>query len=301
MKKFQYILEMILVKAMMTLFSAMSFETASNIGGWLGKFIGKKLKVNKTARKNIKLAMPELPESRVEEILLGMWDNLGRIVTEYSHLAKMKDDKIRELIKTEGTKNLEYFAREEAGFLMAGHFGNWEMITAIPYLEKMNLHIVYRKANNPYVDKLILKIRERYKFSASAKGSVGARQIIQSLRQNKKILMLVDQKQNDGISVPFFGVPAMTAPAIANLSLKYDCNIYPARIIRVEKTKFRFVMYPPIHFIKTENERKDILNLMTKINSIIEEWVRETPEQWFWVHNRWPKDAFRRENDYNLY
>jgi hypothetical protein len=32
---------------------------------------------------------------------------------------------------------------------------------------------------------------------------------------------------NDGIPVPFFGRPAMTAPALAVLALRFDCDVLP--------------------------------------------------------------------------
>ncbi len=289
MKKLLHIIEAGLVRLLISIFGIMPFATASNIGGFLGRKLGRLLKVNTTARNNIKRAMPELSEARVEEILVGMWDNLGRVMTEFAHMNRMTLKKIDELITVEGQENLDALSQTNGGFLMTGHFGNWEMIPATSFRKACPLHIVYRKANNPYVDKIVCKMREHYQVSASAKGSVGARQIIKAIKQGKHILMLVDQKQNDGIAVPFFGIHAMTAPGIATMALRYDCPIFPARLERVNGTKFKFTAYPAIKIEKTGNEQQDILNVMININSILESWIRERPEQWFWVHNRWPK------------
>ncbi len=289
MKKLLHILEAILVQIIVFISGRLPFAIASNIGGFLGKKIGPLLSVNKTAYKNIKRAMPELNEQQIQYILSGMWDNLGRVVTEFAHMGKLSTKSIDKIVTITGKENLELMKKNGASFVLTAHFANWEMVATTLYHNDSPLHIVYRKANNPYVDNIICKAREKYQRLASAKGTIGARQIIKSIQQGNCIGMLVDQKQNDGIEVPFFGIPAMTAPAIANLSLKYNVPIYPIKVTRIENYKFNVNIEPPINFVPTGNSKEDTLNLMIKINQILESWVRKTPEQWFWVHNRWPK------------
>ena len=95
--------------------------------------------------------------------------------------------------------------------------------------------------------------------------------------------MLVDQKMNDGIAVPFFGVPAMTAPAIAQLALRYDLPILPAYVLRKSGAHFEAHMFPALEYEKTGDAEKDTLAIMTAINQMLEGWIRAHPEQWFWV------------------
>ena len=56
--------------------------------------------------------------------------------------------------------------------------------------------------------------------------------------------MLVDQKMNDGIAVPFFGRDAMTAPALAQIALKFRCPVVPAKVERIKGARFRIIVYP---------------------------------------------------------
>jgi KDO2-lipid IV(A) lauroyltransferase len=74
------------------------------------------------------------------------------------------------------------------------------------------------------------------------------------------------------------------------LSLKYDVPVFMSRITRKDGAHFHMTIDPPFHFDKTGDDEKDVLAAMTKINGIVENWIRETPGQWFWVHRRWPKD-----------
>jgi KDO2-lipid IV(A) lauroyltransferase len=100
--------------------------------------------------------------------------------------------------------------------------------------------------------------------------------------------MLVDQKLNDGIPVPFFGRDAMTAPALAILALRFDCSVVPIRMVRLNGARFRMISEPPLPLPKTGNAEADRRTLMIAVNQVVERWIREHPEQWLWVHRRWP-------------
>jgi KDO2-lipid IV(A) lauroyltransferase len=101
--------------------------------------------------------------------------------------------------------------------------------------------------------------------------------------------MLVDQKMNDGIPVPFFGRDAMTAPALAAFALKFRCPVVPAHVIREKGARFRIVFQPPLEIFNSHDQHADILSTMTEVNRLIEEWVSQHPHQWMWLHKRWPE------------
>ena len=100
--------------------------------------------------------------------------------------------------------------------------------------------------------------------------------------------MLVDQKLNDGIAVPFFGRDAMTAPALAQLALKYRCPVVPARLERLDGARFRLTFQPPMELPDTGDREADVFETMRRVNAIFEDWIRARPEQWLWLHRRWP-------------
>jgi KDO2-lipid IV(A) lauroyltransferase len=99
--------------------------------------------------------------------------------------------------------------------------------------------------------------------------------------------MLVDQKMNDGIAVPFMGRDAMTA-AVARLALSFNCPIVAGRIERLGGAHFRATLEPPITLFRSDDRERDVYNVMVQINAAIERWVRAQPGQWLWLHNRWP-------------
>ncbi|MFI4988671.1 MAG: lysophospholipid acyltransferase family protein, partial [Alphaproteobacteria bacterium] len=86
---------------------------------------------------------------------------------------------------------------------------------------------------------------------------------------------------------PFFGHDAMTAPAIARLALRFNCPIVPVLVERLRGARFRFTVMPPLHAVDTGDVAADVLATMTRINGMIESWIRARPEQWLWIHRRW--------------
>ena len=142
--------------------------------------------------------------------------------------------------------------------------------------------------NNPYVDRLIKKTRLKYADACIPKGKSGARDLVRAVRAGKCIGMLTDQKMNDGISVDFMGRPAMTAPAIAQMALKYNCALIPMRAVRIGACRFRCEIFPPMEIGEDKETHANEGAIVAAVNQIYEKWIREYPEQWFWLHRRWP-------------
>jgi KDO2-lipid IV(A) lauroyltransferase len=133
-----------------------------------------------------------------------------------------------------------------------------------------------------------VEFREGSNIQMIPKGRAGARDLIRAVKERRSIAMLIDQKMNDGIEVPLLGLPAMTADAIAKLSLQYNYPIIPCQLIRLNnETEFRIKIYPALCFERTEDINKDIYAIILKINQLIGDWIKENPSQWFWFHNRW--------------
>lgn len=283
LERTKHYMEAIALKGLFALFRALPLDTASKFGGWLARMIGRFLSAHKTAKKNLLRVFPHLSESERNGIINRMWDNLGRTAAE---LVYLPDNRLLERVEIIGAEYLEQ-SQGKPTLLFSGHLGNWELLASVAQHHNRPIAGVYREANNPIVDSIISNIRSSRYLDMIPKGRQGAVKIVRAIKNNGAIAMLVDQKMNDGISVPFFGIEAMTAPAIAELALRYDTPIIPARIVRVGGANFKGIVYPPIEYQKTGNKEQDTYNIMLSINQTLENWIKEYPEQWFWVHKRW--------------
>lgn len=282
--------EAALVWLLYHLLRRLSVDASSALGGWLGRTFGYPLPVTRRARRNLKLAFPDWSDDKVEQTLRRMWDNLGRVAGEYPHLDKFGYGP-GERVEIEGVEHLLSLRDDgKPGIFFSAHCGNWELGGLSAARNGLPITLIYRAANNPLVNWIFAKGRAAVAgIDVIPKGSSGARQALARLKQGGHLGMLIDQKMNDGIAVPFFGRDAMTAPALAAFALKFKCPVVPAHAVRQKGARFRIIFQPPLEIAETGEMHADILAIMTQVNRLIEDWVLDHPDQWMWLHNRWPK------------
>lgn len=272
------------------LFRILPVDVASAIGGLLARTIGPSLSVSDRAIVNLKRVYPDKSPSEITKIVKGMWDNLGRTAAEYPHAARIntigpdaravvdRDDIFQNMVDRDGPC-----------IIVSGHFANWEILPASAAQRGLRAVLVYRAANNPLVDWLFRRRKGHAEASIAPKGIRGARILLKAMKEGKTVGILADQKMNDGIPVPFFGKDVMTAPALAELALRFGCPVVPVHVVRTKGARFKVVVEEPIEVMASGDRAADVLALMTQVNKRMERWVREAPEQWLWLHNRWPK------------
>jgi len=175
----------------------------------------------------------------------------------------------------------------KGGIVFSAHLGSWDVVALGVGQIIPNTANVYRPLNNPIVDRMVQNARAK-SGGFVGKGMQGARAMIAGLSQGRHFAMLVDQKMNDGIPVPFFGREAMTAPALARFAIRAGVPIVPCRCERLGGARFRLTFYPPVVPASSGKEANDVAETMAEVNEIIEGWITERPEQWLWVHSRWP-------------
>ena len=269
-------------------FGRLPLYAASALGGALARWIGPHLGISRRARRNLRAALPELSPAQIERIIRGMWDNLGRVAAEYPQLRHIRVFEAGGRVETRGIEHLDRaLAAGRRVVMFGGHLANWEIAALAAGQYGIDIAQIYRAANNPLVDRMVARLRGGT-GELIPKGAVAARRAVAALRRGAHVSLLADQKLNDGIAVPFFGRPAMTAPALALLALRFDCAVLPARVERLEGAHFRLTLYPPLDLPRSGDRDADVAALMRTVNATLESWIRERPEQWFWVHSRWP-------------
>jgi KDO2-lipid IV(A) lauroyltransferase len=280
---------------MIGFFKLFGVERGSALGGWLGRNVFYRTGISNRARDNLAHAYPEKSDAEREAIIVEMWDNLGRTIAEYAHLSqfKLKGDNPR--LTVTGTEHSDAAIASGKGVIfISGHFANWEMMPFTAHQLGYESGEVYRPLNNPYVDRWMVRQRmENGPAQQIAKGAQGTKRIFTLLRGGKSILLLADQKTNEGLPAPFFGRDAMTTPAPAALALKLGAIILPASNERLGGARFRMTVHPPVEFTPSGDHDRDIHQLTILITEAIEQMVRYRPSQWLWIHRRWPKEGER--------
>ena len=281
------------ISAGLWLLRLLPLDWASALGGFALRGIGPLLPVSRVGRSNLQAAFPERGPHEIEEILRGVWDNLGRTGAEYAQLDLIYDTDT--LGPVEGGRiqavGVEQFVnlREDGkpAIIFTAHCGNWELLPIGAERHGLPVVVFYRPPNNPFAADLVKRIRSRSMGRLLPKGMLGTVAAANALEQGAHLGMLVDQYYGLGLDVPFFGRPARTAVTLAKLARRFRCPVHGAFVERLAGARFRVVLLPPLQIEWTEDAQADIRSVMSAVNRTIEEWVRAHPEQWLWLHRRW--------------
>src|SRR5437763_16276681 len=173
---------------------ALPLDAASAVGGAVARWVGPRLGVSNRARRNLIAALPELSVARIEAIVRGMWDNLGRVAAEYPHLRDIRVFSPDGRVETQGIEHLDRaLAAGRPVILFGGHLGDWEIAALAAAQYGLDIAQIYRAANNPLVDRMISQFRG-HRGEFIPKGVVASRRAIAALRRGAHLALLADQK-----------------------------------------------------------------------------------------------------------
>lgn len=280
MKKLRYALEAFVLILFYGTCDLLPSAAASSIGGWIGRHIGPRLAASRKARTHLRDSLPEFSNAQIEQHITGMWDNFGRVIAEYPHLSEIGAHRVTlhgvEHIKDSLTQN-------KPVILFGAHLANWEVMAPAVYHQiGLKPGLVYRAPNNPVSDKLLDYARSLHGvLKTLPKSKSGTRQLVQALKNGESIGILIDQKYNEGIAVPFFGRPAMTSPAFVQLARKYQATLIPFQCVRKPGCHFEITFEAPLH---TDDEDTVV---MRRAHERLEAWIEARPDAWIWLHKRW--------------
>ena len=272
---------------------ALGPDRASNFLGWLMKRIAPLLSQNKTVKRNLALAFPDLSEEERDQIALASWESVGRTAGELPHLPKI-DPYAGDRVEVIGAEHLDAVEKSDKGAVfVSGHFANWEVMAAVICNRPVDCLITYRALNNPHIDRKLNQVRHDYGIGVLTPKGLGTREVMRALSKNRSVGLMNDQKFNQGLAIPFLGHEAMTAPGPSRLALKYNVPIVLMTTRRTGPARFDVTAHKPFLPEQTGDVEADVRACVEHITGLIEAEVRANPEQWFWQHRRWPKEAWR--------
>jgi Kdo2-lipid IVA lauroyltransferase/acyltransferase len=246
---------------------------------------------------NLARAFPEKPLPELIAIAKGAYRNIGIMAAEFFEIPYINRNNIQQYMDVEGMTHLKEALKQNKGVLsIVAHFGNWEMMAAAVPAVAGPMHIVYRPLDNPVLENLINWVRAAHgNVMVPKEGAV--LKAARLLGQKKIIGILIDQNMaaREGAFVNFFGRPACTTVSLAFLAMKTGAPVLPAFMIRMNDGRYKFLLQPAVELIDTGNTRRDMIANTQKFTDIIEDIVRQYPDQYFWVHQRWKTQLCQKE------
>jgi Kdo2-lipid IVA lauroyltransferase/acyltransferase len=266
-------------------------ERASALGGWLLRTLGPRTGTQRTVMRNLRIAFPDMPQAEREALALAQWEQTGRAFAETALMDILVKENRIEVVGLERLHAIRDSGRPVV--FVGGHFANVETLAATITGSGVPCQITYRAANNPYVDAQIIAARARYGVRLFApKGGDGARELLAGMARGESVALMNDQKFSEGPEVMFFGQPVNAAPGPSRLALRFGTVLQPMSVVRLTGARFRLTVYEPIELEQTGDRQGDIARGVQAITRFIEDRVRESPVDWFWVHKRWPDRVY---------
>jgi KDO2-lipid IV(A) lauroyltransferase len=275
-------------------------DRAMDFAGRMARRLGPLSGRHRIALDNLRHAYPELDEAARREIAFDMWENMARLGAEYIFLDQLFDFDPKaatpgrvEVVGAERFLSLR--DEKKPHILFTGHLGNFELLPVAAAAFDLDLAVMFRPPNNPYIADYVFSTRRSAmgRMLASAPGVAFA--LSRVLEAGGNIGVLVDQKFRNGLMTEFFGRECETSPLVARLARHFDCDVYPAHCIRLPGNRFRIELHEKLELPRGGAGAIDVQRTTQLLTDVVEGWVRETPGQWMWFHKRWEISARRRE------
>jgi KDO2-lipid IV(A) lauroyltransferase len=267
----------------------------ANFAGGFMRRIGPLFKEHRIGREQLRAAFPEKSDAEIEQILGGVWDNLGRIAIEFAHLdefcvegfGRQTPDVIT--YPPESKERYDWITKSgKATIGFAAHLANWELPGVGAKLIGVQSAVLYRRPNIGAVSNVIIKLREPLMGELIPTGLDAPVRLGRLLQSGIHVGMLADQHYSKGIEVTFFGRPCLANPLIAMLARQTELPIYGMRVVRKpDGNSFWGEVSDPVEPARDASGRIDIKGTMQAVTAVIEGWIRQYPEQWLWLHRRW--------------
>ena len=280
----------LLIKGISALSRCLPWGVAVSWGGQLGLFLYHVLgRYRMASFNNFKIAFGS-EESPIQsaQIIKKSFVNLGKTLIEVLKLPTLKPHTLDALVSWEGEEYLKN-TDGKGVILITGHIGNWELLGAAIAGRGYPIHAIAAPFHDSRIGQFIIQLRSLLGVKTISRGTPSSsRKILEVLRKKEILVLLIDQDTKvDGVFVPFFNKKAHTPAGAAKLAVRSDVVTVMGFITRLPHDHHRLTIKKPLTLFRTGDKKDDIEKNTALFASHIEQEIREVPDQWVWMHQRW--------------
>jgi KDO2-lipid IV(A) lauroyltransferase len=156
---------------------------------------------------------------------------------------------------------------------------------------------LYSPPTNPLLDRMLLESRRALKSELLPRDN-SARQLMRALKQGQTAGMVVDRRVDDGKPIRFFGRDKLSTITPAKLALKFNCDLVPVQVERLQDAHYKVTFHPPVRPRDTSvNETDQAIDMIQQVHYQFENWIRQQPEDWFCSKRLWPKGNIQQTKE----
>ncbi len=264
-------------------------------GLWIGRWLGRLAYTvvrgrRRVALRNLQIAFgQEKSRQELRDIAKKTFSNLGMILVEFLRMPRLRMDYYHQYTRVEGWEHLDQALRQGRGVIaLTFHFGNWEIPALGASFFGYPVVALAQKIRNPWIDRYVRTTREAAGVKILPKRNI-SQTVIDTLRDGKIVAIFVDQRERkkSGVMVDFFGEKAPVTPSPIVFSLRTGAPMIPLFTIREDTSHHHVIIGAPLIPETTGEMKRDLEKNTATYTKVLEKMVREYPDQYFWLHNRW--------------
>jgi len=300
-KKLAWLFEYWLTVAVGGVINLIPYSLAYRMGGLLGSAVFRIDKRHQSVTlDNLRSSFKDKSEEEIYEIARSVFQNFGKSAIEFIRSERFFKDGIEKNFRIINIEAYDRALSKGKGLLLlTGHCGSWELLALAQSVRKPPFGVVARPMDNPYMEELVTKIRTRYgNFMIGKKW--GMKEILKTVSDGGTVGILLDQNvaRKEGVFVDFFGRPACTNKGMALIAARTKAPVIPAFIRRVDSGLHEIHIGDEIPLLDTGDKEADLTANTQAYTKAIENFIRQYPDQWFWVHRRWKTRPLEAPTEY---
>lgn len=269
----------------------------SKILGGIAYFLSSKYR--KIVISNLETAFgKEWSKEKINKTARDVFQSQARNLIEFLRFEKLNEEKIKKIVEIEGRENLDNaLSKGNGAILISAHLSNWELGAATISAYGYEIYEVVRELSDKMANDLVSNIKINKGINLIARDKSTIKNVIKLLRENKMIVLAVDQNAGlAGTFVDFFSKPTSTFAGPLIISRRTKSPIVPIFITRKENGFYKIFVEKEFKLEENENYSEFIFTNLQNLTKIIERYIKNYPEQWFWLHQRWktqPEDKYK--------
>ena len=281
-----------IIYSLVRILSFIPFHVSQFVGRILGRaFVMIPMRRTKDSLDNLRHAFDEnLTEVEIRRLNIRVLMHFGEMLFEVPHLLRLNRENLDRYVVFENRENfLAAVGKGKGAFILSAHLGNWElMAAAVTLLSESKTAAVARSIDFSPADRLMGDLRSRFGAELIPKRG-GMKKVLKAVNEKKIIGILLDQSVDwyEGVFVQFLGRPACTNKGLALLALRTGAPVVPAFCVKHPDGRYRIIFEEEVNIQNTGDKTMDIEQNTALFTRIIEKYVKQYPDQWFWFHRRW--------------
>lgn len=288
-RKVLWALDFALLWLIEKLLLALPIDLSSRMGERIGRFVGPIMrKKSAIFRRNFAIAFPDKSDQALDTLVKNAWGRAGRVLGEYPHLTTLLAEPERLHIEIKAPAAV-FADTTKACVLVSAHLSNWEALS--PALTRLGIAntSLYSPPTNPLLDKMLQDSRAMLNCQLIPRDN-SARTLMRAMHQGRSVGVIMDRRIDEGQPIRFFGQDKLSTLMPAKLALKFNTDLIPVEVQRLQDARFRVIFHPPVvpkPALADENEQA--IDMTQQLHDQFESWIRNNPQDWFCSKRMWPK------------